>query len=94
MVDHKPLIGLLTKRELGTIENHRLEHLAKRLLGLTFQIEHVAGATNYGPNTLTRFPGPAAKPGTLGVVNHEAQEWSADVETQVLALAASRRTLD
>ena len=29
LVDHKPLIGLLTKRELRSIENPHLEHLAE-----------------------------------------------------------------
>ena len=32
LVDHKPLIGLLTTRNLGEIENPRLLHLAERLL--------------------------------------------------------------
>ena len=59
----------------------------------TFSIEHVAGATNYGPDALSRFPGPAAKPGTLGAIKHDAHEWSAGIEGQVLATAASRHPL-
>ena len=43
LVDHKPLLGLLTKRELGDIDNPRLEHLAERLGRWSFTIHHVAG---------------------------------------------------
>ena len=32
LVDHKPLLGLLTNRDIGDIENPRLQHLAERLL--------------------------------------------------------------
>ena len=38
LVDHKPLIGLLTKRELGVIENPRLKHLVEHLLRWTLSI--------------------------------------------------------
>ena len=93
LVDHKPLIGLLTTRELGAIQNPRLEHLAERLLRWTFRIEHVAGASNYGPDALSRFPGPTASLGSLGTVNLAAVEWSNNLEGQVRAIAASRRTL-
>ena len=58
LVDHKPLIGLLTKRELGEIDNPRLGHLAKRLLRWSYRIEHIAEATNFGPDALSRSPGP------------------------------------
>ena len=65
LVDHEPLIGLLTKRELGAIENPRLEHLAERLLRWTFVIEHIARAKHFGPDALSRFPGPAVPAGSL-----------------------------
>ena len=38
LVDHKPLLGLLSTRDLGDIENPRLQHLAKRLLRWTFKM--------------------------------------------------------
>ena len=93
LVDHKPLIGLLTKRELGAIKNPCLEHLAERLLRWTFKIEHVAGASNHGPDALSWFPGPATSHGGLGSINKEASQWSAHLEGEVLAIAASRLTL-
>ena len=43
LVDHKPLLGLLTNRNLRDIENPRLMHLAERLLKWTFTIKHIAG---------------------------------------------------
>ena len=93
LVDHKPLIGLLTKRELGAIENPRLEHLAERLMRWTFVIQHIAGARNFGPDALSRSPGPAVPPGSLGVITDEVASWSDDVEGQVRATAESRRVL-
>ena len=93
LVDHKPLIGLLKSRELGDIENPRLEHLAERCLRWRFRIEHVAGASNHGPDTLSRSPGPSVEPGGLGLVTDEDEQWSREVEGQVLASAASRREL-
>ena len=44
LVDHKPLLGLLTKREIGEIDNPRLAALAEKTMRWTFKIEHVAGA--------------------------------------------------
>ena len=91
LVDHKPLIGLLKSRELGDIENPRLEHLAERCLRWRFAIEHVAGAQNFGPDTLSRSPGPVSKEvGALGVVNDADMEWSRELEGQVLASACAR----
>ena len=58
MVDHKPLLGLLKKREVGDIDNPRLEHLAECLGRWTFDILHVAGTKNHGPDALSRVPGP------------------------------------
>ena len=93
LVDHKPLIGLLTKRELGSIENPRLEHLAERLLRWTFKIEHIAGAKNFGPDALSRSPGPLVPVGSLGSVSQEIMSWSLDLEGHVRAIAESRRVL-
>ena len=51
LVDHKPLLGLLTTWILGEIEN-----LAERLLHWNFRIQHIAGAKNFAPNALSRSP--------------------------------------
>jgi hypothetical protein len=56
LVDHKPLLGLLTSRNLGDIENPRLLHLAERLLRWRFNIQHIAGAKNFAPDALSRSP--------------------------------------
>lgn len=94
LVENKPLIGLLTNRELGEIENPWLMHLTERLLRWHFRIEHIAGARNYGPDALSRSPGgKELAVGELKVVNTESQDWSDDVEGQVLAIAASRQVL-
>ena len=95
LVDHKPLLGLLTKRELGDIDNPRLEHLAERLLRWTFTIQHIAGAKNYAPDALSRCPGPhtGAMVGALGVVNESIEGQSRDLEGQVLATTAARTNL-
>ena len=76
LVDHKPLLGLLTKRELGDIDNPRLEHLAERLMRWSFSIHHIAGAKNFAPDALSRTPGPhsgRAMVGSLGVVDQEVE---------------------
>ena len=93
LVDHKPLIGLLTNRELGDIDNPRLIPLAERLLWWRFRIEHIAGAKNWGPDALSHAPGPVGQLGALGYVSHKDMEWSGTLESEVLAMAASRRQL-
>ena len=56
LVDHKPLIGLLTTHNLREIENPRLLHLAERLLRWNFNIQHIAGAKFFAPDALSRSP--------------------------------------
>ena len=96
LVDHKPLLGLLTRRELGAIDNPRLEHLAERLQRWNFDIHHIAGAKNFAPDALSRTPGPhptVAVVGALGVLDQEVEEWSAQLEAQVLATTVTRANL-
>ena len=57
LVDHKPLIGLLENRELGDISNPRLEGLTEKTMRWKFVIRHIEGATNFGPDALSRYPG-------------------------------------
>ena len=62
LVDHKPLLGLLTTRNLGDIENPRLLHLAERLLRWRFQIQHITGAKNFASDALSRSPSTGPTP--------------------------------
>ena len=96
LVDHKPLLGLLTRRELGDIDNPRLEQLAERLLRWTFKIEHVAGAKNFAPDALSRSPGPhrdGPELGALGVQDEATESWSRALEGEILATAIQRSNL-
>merc|ERR1712082_346845 len=96
LVDHKPLLGLLTRRELGDIDNPRLEHLAERLQRSNFDIQHIAGAKNFAPDTFSRAPGPhpeVAVVGALGALDDEVEQWSASLEAQVLATTVTRTNL-
>ena len=92
LVDHKPLLGLLTTRNLGEIENPRLMHLAERLLKWTFTIKNIAGATNYTPDALSRSPA-GFSVCSLQAVNPADQQASDELEAQVLATSAASQIL-
>ena len=81
-VDHKPLLGLLKKGEIRAIENPRLETLAERTLRWNFDIIHVAGAKNFGPDAFSRYPG-LVEEGQVGGVSQEVQDWSDTLEATV-----------
>ena len=49
----------------------------------------MAGAKNFGPDALSRSPGPEGKVGALGVVDDGDMEWSSEVEGQVLTMVSS-----
>merc|ERR1712082_16725 len=96
LVDHKPLLGLLTRRELGDIDNPRLEHLAERLQWWNFDIHHIAGAKNFAPDAFSRTLGPhpaVAVVGALGAPDDAVEQWSASLEAQVLATTVTRTNL-
>ena len=96
LVDHKPLLGLLSTRELGDIENPRLQHLAEKLLRWTFRIEHIAGAKNHAPGALSRSPvqsSATANVSGLNFVDQENSDWSDEIEGQVKAAAATRQIM-
>ena len=61
LVDHKPLLGLLGKCELGEIKNPWLESLAEKTMRWTFTLEHIAGAKNIGPDAFSRSPVPGTR---------------------------------
>ena len=60
-VDHKPLIGLFTKRSLEDIPNARLRNLKEKTLPFRFQMIHVDGVRNQVADCLSRSPSEAAE---------------------------------
>ena len=53
----------------------------------------MAGAKNFAPDSLSRFPGPHKKEGVLGALGQadiNADDWSKEFEAQVLATAVKR----
>ena len=60
-VDHKPLIGLFTKRSLDNIPNARLRNLKEKTLPYRFQMDHVAGVKNRVADCLSRSPSEPAE---------------------------------
>ena len=75
LVDHKPLLGLLKSQNIGEIDNPRLLHLAERLLKWKFQIQHIAGAQNFAPDALSRYP---ASPSPEGQSIKVSDEFSSE----------------
>ena len=57
-----------------------------------FKLEHVAGARNFGPDALSRFPSGGVKTGVNGLVflQEEEQEWSDALEAGVVANVVRR----
>ena len=90
LVDHKPLLGLLASRNLNDIENPRLLHLAERLLRWTFKIEHRAGATNFAPDALSRFPS-QPKINAINYVPIQDHQSSNTLDAQVLATTVNNK---
>ena len=56
-VDHKPLLGLLNDKSLADIENPRLLMLKEKTLWFTFNVIHVPGRLNSGPDYISRTAG-------------------------------------
>ena len=55
-VDHKPLLGILNDRDLGNIDNPRLQNLKEHTLKWTFTIVHNPGKLHVGPDAVSRNP--------------------------------------
>ena len=55
-VDHAPLVKLLSDRHLNDIPNPRLLRLKEKTLNFTYNIKHVPGVKNKGPDALSRYP--------------------------------------
>merc|ERR1712082_480155 len=52
--DHKPLVKIFGDKDLGEIPNPRLARLKEATLRWDFSVLHVPGATNAGPDALSR----------------------------------------
>merc|ERR1712239_10197 len=52
--DHKPLVKIFGDKDLGEIPNPRLARLKEATLRWDFRVLHVPGATNAGPDELSR----------------------------------------
>lgn len=86
LVDHKPLLGLLTYRGLVEINNPRLETIPEKTMRWSFKIEHVAGAKKFGPDALSQIPGHLESVSvSLSVLEVDVQLWLDDIEAAVLS---------
>ena len=92
LVDHKPLLGLLSSKNLDDIDNPRLLHLAERLIRWSFGIQHIAGAKNFAPDALSHYPARAML-NAVNSVKTDDHDSSSDLEAQILATAVSRRVI-
>ena len=55
-VNHKPLLGILGKKEQDRIKNPRLAKLKEKTLNYKFQIIYVSGVKNRVADAVSRFP--------------------------------------
>ena len=55
-VDHKPLLGILNDRDLGNINNPRLQNIKQHTLKWNFSIVHIPGKLHVGPDAVSRNP--------------------------------------
>ena len=56
VTDHKPLLGIFNDRDLGSIENLRVQRFKSRTLHYRFKINHCEGKWHRGPDALSRYP--------------------------------------
>ncbi len=56
VTDHKPLLGILNNRDLGSIKNPRIRRLKEHTLDYNFQIMHCPGKFHLGADALSRYP--------------------------------------
>ena len=65
--DHKPLIQILNDKALTDITNRRLLNLKEKTMLYKFEIVHVTGAKNKGPDAVSRYPVPNDSHGLEGL---------------------------
>ena len=82
--DHKPLVNVLNERSLNEISNRRLLNLKEKCLQYQFQIKHVSGAKNKGPDALSRYPAQATSTEHQDMANESVIKATA-VETLYVA---------
>ena len=93
--DHKPLLGILSDRNMEDVENPRLQRLKEKTLRYRFSICHVPGKLNKVADAASRFP--TSQPeegdtlGQLGVILAEPTEQevkqSLEIEQKVSGLS-------
>ena len=56
VTDHKPLLGILNGRDLGSVKNPRIRRLKERTLDYNFTIRYCPGKLHAGADALSRYP--------------------------------------
>ena len=56
ITDHKPLLGIMNGRDLGTIKNPRIRRLKEQTLDFYFTIKYCPGKLHTGVDALSRYP--------------------------------------
>ena len=54
--DHKPLLGILSDRDIDDISNPRLQRLKEKTLRYRFDIQHISGKDNKVADATSRYP--------------------------------------
>ena len=55
-VDHRPLVSILDKKNLGEIENPRLQRMKEKILKFNFKTNWISGTKHQIPDALSRAP--------------------------------------
>ena len=73
VTDHKPLLGILGDRDIGTIENPRLQRFKSKILRYTFKIRYCPGKWQRGADAISRYPAPTTN-ATIAMLRTEPSE--------------------
>ena len=90
--DHKPLVGILNDRSLTEIDNRRLLNLKEKTLAFKFNIIHVPGKKNAGPDAASRYPSPVSPSPNVSEINNTPCDFS-DVADDGATVASASNTL-
>ena len=90
--DHKPLVKVFGDRSLGDISNPRLARLKEATLRWEFQVIHVPGVVNSGPDALSRRSAGSSEVATVYRVNPTEEDETPvrEVESVLLAMSKSK----
>ena len=72
--DHKPLLGILGDRDLGSITNPRILSMKQRTMPFRFTIKYNPGKWHRGPDALSRSP-------VLAIITHTPSGTNNDLIT-------------